>query len=461
MKKKQAVLRERIFFLLLVLPTVLWVVVNMAGFSDRLNFDTGENRNLHRMSDNVSLSDLTQELESTYNDHIPFRSILIEGENRLERWLEKPYVTGIEPMLLARVNRQKASEQRQDDSGAEEETVPESELAENRDGSGISSTGSRKDYFPLKISENGVITGREGWLFLEDTLQDYQGLNIPSEEELTLCENLVTGLCNICSEKKIPIYGITFPNKNRIYGEYMPTTTRGDIWRSQVLSECVIKRTALPFRFVYERMLEQKQFHTLYYKQDTHWNTYGALVGVQELYELIGTAPIDESSVYPEKTVKRQDLSALGGDPGEDIADKLIYKPDIKDTVVSRFDDEYYGFFTEGFCEFNSRGDIDQTIVLVGDSYLLELMEFIPQDFRHVIVISREWIEKVDPSLITQADILVTEFVERNSKVWLFDVNSLALVLAGQAEETQQTGVEQQDENIQESTDRKDAGAAP
>lgn len=94
-----------IFVAILVLPTLVWGIVNIAGafnpkIMETIDFDTGENRTLAKFPDSFDPQKFTSEVESWYNDHLPFRSVLYKSQQNLKNAFESPYDKVIRPALL-------------------------------------------------------------------------------------------------------------------------------------------------------------------------------------------------------------------------------------------------------------------------------------------------------------------------------------------------------------------------
>ena len=99
--KKFALVSVSVFLSLIILPTLIWGALALFApqVVDTLSFDTGENRALAEMPEEIDLSTLTADLESYYNDRVPFRSVLYTFQNDLFQALEKPYTDHILPFL--------------------------------------------------------------------------------------------------------------------------------------------------------------------------------------------------------------------------------------------------------------------------------------------------------------------------------------------------------------------------
>ena len=104
-KKRREQRIIRIFWGALIAPTLLWLVICLIGtvipsLRNSIDYDLGENRNLAKWPTTLS-SDYCSLVEAYYNDHMPFRSILIDTGDRIGFALEKPYETGIKPVLVS------------------------------------------------------------------------------------------------------------------------------------------------------------------------------------------------------------------------------------------------------------------------------------------------------------------------------------------------------------------------
>ncbi|MCQ2510835.1 MAG: hypothetical protein MJ116_10285, partial [Lachnospiraceae bacterium] len=236
MKRKDSRRRIRIFYGILIIPTLLWAVLSLVGAAKILDFDTGEKRNKHVMAEDTNLSNVTAELETYYDDRVPFRSILLNMNSTLNWIVELPYTKVVEPVLIrwANVSLDKKAQESamiaDSSSGAdaapvpEGEAVPDSEVlpgegvaggdvpagevpggevpadgvpVEGVPAEGVPADGTLADgtpavlpilppyyespvevgYYPFKEVGDGVIQGRDGWLFTMESYNDYTGAN--------------------------------------------------------------------------------------------------------------------------------------------------------------------------------------------------------------------------------------------------------------------------------------------
>ena len=457
MRKRFYVIHVLAFSALLILPSVLWALCYLFGWKDSLDFDTGEKRNKYQISEEVSINTLPGELEAWYDDRVPFRSVLLKADKSLENLIEKPYKEGIQPMLLSLLNRkserQKASapaettdpvkdsgdtaaEKDQDETAKEPSSAGGHEhsyqLVEHLDPDvehyGYDkyrcSCGEEKQeiiekliddsFYPYTV-DNMVIEGRYGWLFYSADEADYTGSNLPDKEELAAYALAFQELSDICEENGIAFYGISFPNKSRIYSEYMPTIERSETWRLQEIENYLNTFTSVSFSYLYEEMLVEKPAHDLYCKLDTHWNAFGSLVGLNTMHQMLGLPEIDLDSLQTTPYDRYGDLAHLQGTPRTEPSERVYYRPEVSRRIIDELDDDGHGFFERGVVEVVSDSPNDETLVMIGDSFQIALMDSLPADYAHVFFVNRDKLGEIDESIITQADILFFEFVERNA----------------------------------------------
>lgn len=103
--RKFSIVVISIFMSLLLLPTVVWGVLMLLNTAnpaimEKLDFDTGENRAMAEFPDTFDPQRFTSEVESWYNDNLPFRSMLYSTQQKLSSALEAPYNSTLRPALI-------------------------------------------------------------------------------------------------------------------------------------------------------------------------------------------------------------------------------------------------------------------------------------------------------------------------------------------------------------------------
>ncbi|NLT11417.1 MAG: hypothetical protein GXY06_03275 [Clostridiaceae bacterium] len=122
-----------------------------------------------------------------------------------------------------------------------------------------------------------VIIGKEGWLFFQPTLDDYQHVNKLSDNDLYRINRILEIQEEYLSRQGVRMVFMVAPNKSSIYPEYMPD-----------------RFVCLDSKSDYERLREKLEYSQInvinlhealsgrnvqvYHKFDTHWNNLGATI---------------------------------------------------------------------------------------------------------------------------------------------------------------------------------------
>ena len=382
---------------ILVLPTAIWGVGKLLPGNpiDVLDYDLGENRNLATFPTEFTPTYGT-DLEAFYNDHLPFRSIIISANRKVTATTEKPYDDIISPFLVKMFYSKPDS----DSPDASEDTE----------------SAAIVDYLPPKIHNNLTIEGRDGWLFFgtEENLNDYLGNNILSDEELDLYLSKMVKLNELCKEQGKELYFFIPPNKTQVYPEKMPSyTIVDDYTRVQRLVDYVQANSDVKILYPLQQLLDAKEDMQIYLKTDTHWNEAGAYIGTQALYELMGMPTTDIQDVnHYEKDFTEGDLIRMGNLNPEDFPPDTNFEVDYKlDVAVTPLDDTD---ITQWLYKTSSTSDNDCNFLIIGDSYRLFMTKYLCRDFSLFTQIHSDSVGEAETEkLVENADILVIESVER------------------------------------------------
>lgn len=139
-------------------------------------------------------------------------------------------------------------------------------------------------------AEDSVIQGKNGWLYYEATLDDYQHKNSVSDRVLfNMAHN--TALMQEYTE----LLGKTFlftiaPNKNSLYGENMPERYHYTVAEQSDAERLkpYLEKEGVHYVDLFE--LFGQQDGVLYYARDSHWNQEGAVLVYNTLLDACGIA---------------------------------------------------------------------------------------------------------------------------------------------------------------------------
>lgn len=132
-----------------------------------------------------------------------------------------------------------------------------------------------------------VIVGKKGWLFFQETMNDYQKRNLLSGREIHNCATVVRLI-----EQGVELQGAEFaftvaPNKNTLYGKYMPDRFEAGSGEGN-LEHLIAEMKKQKVHYVNLRTPLRKGKNQVYHKLDTHWNNLGASIACETLLDFLG-----------------------------------------------------------------------------------------------------------------------------------------------------------------------------
>lgn len=140
----------------------------------------------------------------------------------------------------------------------------------------------------LGKSANGVITGSDGWLFSEETVDDYIGV-MPSERGIHNIAETLRIMQDYVSNHNADFVFTVAPDKNSIYPEYMPKGYIRSDKNTLTELEKYLKDYNINYVSLKNELLKQKENgQYVYLKCDTHWNNLGALYGYNAIMSSLG-----------------------------------------------------------------------------------------------------------------------------------------------------------------------------
>lgn len=206
------------------------------------------------------------------------------------------------------------------------------------------------------------------------------------------------------------------PDKNRIYGEYYPDYINkinpDSKNRTNKLLKYLMAKTCIKIIYPYSTLMGLKSIGYLYYKADTHWNSFGAYIAFRELMnEIKKDIPVANAEYeLRENTSSEVPLTDLAKALNVKKSDDAVYKfPQVmkqysvlKYDRTPRSDDIFY----------NHLNKFD--IVLFRDSFSNALKPFVCNTFRKS---SFFWIRQMNVQdldyIRNNSDVFVLEVVER------------------------------------------------
>ena len=349
------------FFIIITVPQILF-----AFLKDEIPVDTSENRKLAEKPE-FKIEEIDKygtNYESYYNDNLPFRSLI------RNTW------TNFNFYVL------------------NESTTTQVLIGKN-DGD-ISST----------------------WLFFQDenesnAVKETQGIYKFSNEKEKSIINAIKENTEKLKEKEVELFYTIIPNKENLYKEKLPDniTIYDEKTRVDKLVDYINDETDIAnVLYLKDSLNEAKKEEQVYYRQDTHWNEYGAFLGFKEIVNKIEPTYNDFycEIEFSEEQIIEKDLSKMSGikDILKDRVPKVEFLPEVE-YASTVFETENRIEITE--CE---NAPIDKTLMVVGDSFRVAMIPYFSKIYTKVIFLHRcdygsYMLEAYQP------DIIVCQFLER------------------------------------------------
>lgn len=135
---------------------------------------------------------------------------------------------------------------------------------------------------------DGVILGEDEWLYYKATLSDYLRQNTLTEREIFNIAHNVALMQQYVEERGKKFLFTVPPNKNTLYGDYMPYYYQMKTGNLSNLEKLVPMLEKEGVHYVDLLSLFQEQNEVLYHKRDSHWNNKGAILVYNALMDALG-----------------------------------------------------------------------------------------------------------------------------------------------------------------------------
>jgi alginate O-acetyltransferase complex protein AlgJ len=174
-----------------------------------------------------------------------------------------------------------------------------------------------------------VVVGKDGWLFYRsevladgNSLNDHRGTIPLSDSELAKLWKRIQDNHRVFSQMGLPYLVVIAPNKHTLYSEYLPnqmcpfrSPTRLQQFSDFLSRQPSARSLVLDLR---GPLLEAKAKHPVYWKTDSHWNSYGAYIGYREIMERLwiydselAPLPLRDDRVTVAQSPKGGDLTQM------------------------------------------------------------------------------------------------------------------------------------------------------
>ncbi len=174
---------------------------------------------------------------------------------------------------------------------------------------------------------SSVILGKDSWLFYHsealadgNTINDFRGTIPLSQAELVKLQRRLEANQRAFARSNIAYLVAIVPNKSTIYSEYLPESIRTfrNTTRLDQLLAHMRQHSPVQILDLRDALFQAKREHPVYWKTDSHWNSYGAYIGYVEIMRrlsaylpALAAAPIAGAEVKTERSATGGDLAQM------------------------------------------------------------------------------------------------------------------------------------------------------
>ncbi len=217
------------------------------------------------------------------------------------------------------------------------------------------------EYGLFKQGREGVLVGKDGWLFTNEEFLDYSDSATAFQEKVSLAIKAK----EVLAEQGINFVVAVIPAKARVYpeflGRYKYPSYKEAVYQTFIAT---LKEKGISVVSLLEPLQEAKQEQAVFLKTDTHWTPFGASIAAQTISNYI-----DNQFLLPSFDSSDFETSMLG-----DISHKgdlLSYLPlgNFQEKLGPKFDDLAEQVTEKNESGLGLFGDETIPVTLVGTSY--------------------------------------------------------------------------------------------
>ena len=251
---------------------------------------------------------------------------------------------------------------------------------------------------------DGVILGQDGWLYYEGSLNDYTGAGLLSDREIASAARNLALVKEYAEGQGARFLFTIAPNKNSLYPEHMPPFTVFSRDRNAVRLAEALEAQGVAYLDLFSVIGNEDE--TLYFTQDSHWNSKGAALGADALNAALGRTSSYYAGSFTAQAVHLSDLYEMLYPTGTWLEDDQVYSGELV------FEYEAPIRSPENITIMTSK-EGDGSLLMFRDSFGNLLYPYLADSFGSALF-SRSTDYRLDFIAQRSADYVVVELVERN-----------------------------------------------
>ncbi len=257
---------------------------------------------------------------------------------------------------------------------------------------------------------NIVLVGKnknnENWLFYDnikngDAISFIDGRKKVVQEDLDLFLSTVKEETKKLKKKNVDLYYVFCPNKSSVYSQNLPNNVNVEEDYLKIVYNYLIDNNVKNFYYAIDLLKDASKKYETYYRTDTHWNNYGSYIYIQDFINKLYKKEILENPIVKQSFIysNNKDLHKLMGvsvkikENNTEISYSNKRKPTSKDIKLKKGIAIVYE---------NDKYLLDETILLVGDSFTGFSNEYLSSIYKKII--------KVPYKVYTPEDKLIEKY---------------------------------------------------
>ncbi len=282
------------------------------------------------------------------------------------------------------------------------------------------------DLFNVSPNPRRALIGKSNWFFYSrndvpnsyfSALDDYLHINLLKQEDLKRLLLTLEDRNSIVSRNGGVYFKFVYPNKASIYPEYLPKRLLTSSKKSrldQVVAYFEENKSTVEIIDLKGCLISEKSKKQLYYKFDSHWNSYGAFVAYQYMEDLFkdkvkGFVGLDFAAYQVSWEIKQYG----------DLLNTTNIKNGFLDSIPIVYKSKN-GFYHkknqlmkhgENYRTYNNIAKNNLKVVVFRDSYTNHLYPFISESFSEVYYVWNSFNKLIIES--EKPDIVIDGFIER------------------------------------------------
>lgn len=254
--------------------------------------------------------------------------------------------------------------------------------------------------YSLNISPSkNLIVGKDGWIFNDynAAIEQHLGRSILDEKQANNFVGVVKQNANFFESKNIPFYFFIAPNKHTIFSEFLPdyANNRLKVRRNFDVVMDMLKSEVKIINVRKDLLNNKNKLPYLYFKNDTHWNRWGAFVAYQtvmgELKKSIQNLRIitwgDMEQYHYTKVGELLENLNIWNAKGEKVYGTKVKLRNRENGVLLK-EGPFFAKETHVITTKNKNG---QVLLLIRDSFSDAMLPFYEHSFSKIITTHHEY----------------------------------------------------------------------